>query len=129
MWVFAITEGKLYDPSGAVAAEVYAGGNIGKNPEGVDNPADESIKDVGPLPEGGYTFGTPINHSKLGPFAIPLIPDASNEMYGRGDFFSHGDLIGAAPHSGSEGCMVTPPVTRHAMWASPDHRLQVIAVR
>lgn len=129
MWTFEITAGKLYDPAGAFAATAYAGGNIGKDPSGVDNPADESIANVGPLPEGLYSFGTPLDHSVLGVFAIPLIPDSANQMYGRRGFFCHGDLIGGAPHSGSEGCIVTDPTTRRAMWASPDHLIRVIAVR
>jgi hypothetical protein len=128
-WVFEIAAGSLYDPAGAFAATVYAGGDVGKDLSGVNNPADESIPDVGPLPEGNYTFGTPLDHSVLGPFAIPLQPDAANDMHGRRGFFVHGDLIGGAPHSGSEGCIVTPRPTREAMWASADHSLQVVATR
>lgn len=126
MWTFEITTGKWYDPSGAYVSTGYTGGNCGKNLEGVNNPADEGLKNIGPLPEGLYTFGTPVDHSQLGAFAIPLIPDPANDMKGRGDFYVHGDLAGAY-HAASEGCIIQPPTTRHAAWDSPDHRLQVVA--
>jgi type VI secretion system (T6SS) effector TldE1-like protein len=125
-WTFDISGGKIYDPAGAFAAPAYSGGNKGQNPDGVDNTADESLKDIGPLPEGLYTFGTPVDHSQLGPFAIPLTPDPSNEMYGRGDFYVHGDTA-ALNHSASEGCVIAPRSTRNAMWASTDHHLKVVA--
>lgn len=125
-WTFEITTGKLYNPDGTFAAQGYSGGNCGKNPEGIDNPADECIKDVGPLPEGLYTFGTPVAHSQLGAFAIPLIPDPSNNMMGRGDFYMHGDT--AVPGDASEGCIIMPPDTRHACAGSADNQLTVVAV-
>jgi hypothetical protein len=124
MWTFSITDGKWYSPSGTFVSKGYAGGNLGHNPEGVDNPDDEGIKDVGPLPEGWYTFGEPVQHSKLGTFAIPLIPDPSNDMKGRAGFFLHGDTT--PPGNASEGCIVQPYMTRYATWTSPDHRLQVV---
>jgi len=125
-WLFEITTGDFYSPQGQFVSRGYAGGNLGKNPEGKDNPADEGLKNIGPLPEGFYTFGTPVEHSQLGAFAIPLIPDASNNMLGRGGFYLHGDT--PIPGNASEGCVVQPPTTRHAAWDSPDHRLQVVAI-
>ena len=127
MWTFEITTGKFYDPSGSYVSTGYSGGNRGNNPEGVDNPADEGIRNIGPLPQGLYTFGTPVDHSQLGPFAIPLIPDPANDMKGRGDFYVHGDLVNGPAHSASEGCVIQPRSSRDAAWASSDHRLQVMA--
>ena len=125
MWTFEITTGKFYDPTGAYVSTGYAGGNCGKNPEGIDNPADEGLKDIGPLPEGLYTLGTPVAHSQLGAFAIPLIPDPSNDMKGRGGFYLHGDTT--PPGNASEGCIVQPLTTRNAVWQSADHQIQVVA--
>ena len=126
MFTFEITTGKWYDPSGGYVSTGYSGGNCGNNPEGVDNPADEGIRNVGPLPEGLYTFGTPVDHSQLGVFAIPLIPDPSNDMKGRGGFYCHGDLAGKY-EAASEGCIIQPRTTRNAAWASSDHQLRVVA--
>ncbi len=126
MWTFEVTTGRWYDPKGVYVSTGYAGGNLGKNPDGKNNPADEGLKNIGPLPEGFYTFGTPVEHSQLGAFAIPLIPDAANDMKGRGGFYLHGDTN--PPGNASEGCIVQGPDTRHAAWNSPDHHLQVVAI-
>ena len=67
----------------------YAGGNCGKNPEGVNNPAMQCVVCVGPLPRGLYTIGRPqdpVTH--LGPCAMPLDPGGSNVMCGRYGFFT-----------------------------------------
>ena len=125
-WRFEITTGKLYDSEGNCVATGYSGGNLGKDPEGEDNPADEPLKDIGPLPEGLYTLGQPVLKSNLGPFAIPLLPDPSNQMYGREGFYCHGDSV-ENPGCASEGCVIMPRNVREAMWNSPDHELQVIA--
>ena len=116
----------MFDPTRAYVGLGYAGGDKGQHPEGINNPADESIKDIGPLPEGQYAFGEPVEHSLLGPFAIPLIPDPANEMYGRGDFYCHGDTADL-DHSASEGCIIMPRAVREAMWASSDHLIQVVS--
>lgn len=126
-WKFAISAGKIFDPDGAFVSSAYSGGNKGQDPEGVDNTADESRKNIGPLPEGNYTLGTPVDHSQLGPFAIPLIPDSTNEMYGRGSFFVHGDLVNGPVHSASEGCIIVQRSVRDSLWTSSDHQIQVVA--
>lgn len=124
-WTFEITTGKFYSPTGEVVSTGYAGGNCGKNPEGRNNPAMCSVKNIGPLPEGLYAMGEPVEHSHLGPFAIPLTPDPANEMFGRGDFFLHGDTTPSG--NASEGCIIMPRTTRNAAHSSPDQKIQVRA--
>ena len=123
-WEYEVSTGKLHQPDGAVVDIGYSGGNKGLNPAGVNNPADEWLMDIGPIPEGKYTFGDPVEHSNLGPFAIPLLPDSNNNMHGRGGFYCHGDTA-ALDHSASEGCIIMSRGTRDAMWASDDHILMV----
>lgn len=125
-WTFEIRTGKFYNPSGAVVSTGYSGGNVGKNPEGVNNPDDEGLKNIGPLPEGLYACGEPVAHSQLGVFAIPLHPDPNNDMKGRSGFYLHGDLAGKY-EAASEGCIIQPRPTRNAVWASSDHQIQVVA--
>ena len=125
MWKYEQSTGKMYDPQGSVVATGYSGGNLGKNPEGRNNPALQDKACIGPLPEGLYTFGEPVLQSHLGPFAIPLMPDPSNNMFGRNSFYCHGDSI-ANPGDASEGCVIIPRAVRNAMWESSDHRLQVV---
>lgn len=125
-WIYEQATGRLMDPSGAIAATGYAGGNCGKNPEGKNNPAMQDCKAIGPLPVGRYTLSTPQLQSHLGPFAIPLIPAPGNEMFGRSGFFVHGDSI-EHPGAASEGCIIVPRTVRGAMWESNDHSLEVIS--
>ena len=124
-WTYEQLTGKLLDPSGALVATGYAGGNEGKNPEGVNNPYLQTVACVGPLPAGTYTMGTPVPQSHLGPFAIPLIPAAGNEMYKRGHFYMHGDRTNAT-RCASEGCIIMPRAVRDLVWASSDRKLNVV---
>jgi hypothetical protein len=125
MWTFEQSTGHLRDADGELVATGYAGGNCGKNPDGVNNPDMQYQSCIGPLPEGLYIFGQPIEQSHLGPFAIPLIPDESNQMFNRGHFYIHGDNAGGN-NSASEGCIIMPRSVRNEMWASLDHALQVV---
>jgi len=122
-WRYEQRTGKLFDPSGIHIYTGYAGGNCGENPEGVNNPNLQGVKCVGPLPTGKFTFGEVVPFSKLGPYAIPLIPDQANEMYGRGDFFMHGDTN--PPGNASEGCIIMPHIVRVRVHGSPDQALEV----
>lgn len=124
-WKYDIPTGNMYTPQGERLATCYSGGNCGANPDGVNNPSMMGVKCIGPIPVGRYTFGAPVEHSKLGAFAIPLIPDPSSDMLGRGEFYCHGDVVGKF-QSASEGCIVAPPTTRHAMIDSGDHQLDVV---
>jgi hypothetical protein len=124
-WTFNNGTGELLDPTKTVSVHGYAGGDKGSHKEGINNPAMQYVKDIGPLPVGWYTFGTPVEGSHLGPKAIPLTPDETNDMRGRGDFFCHGDHIGA-PGTASDGCMIFNFLTRSAIAQSTDKRLQVI---
>lgn len=125
MWTYEQATGQLTDPDGSPIAIGYAGGNCGDNPEGVNNPDMQDQHSIGPLPRGRYTFSSPVDNTHLGPFAMPLIPEPDNEMFGRSAFFCHGDN----PHgdrSASQGCIIMPRAVRNAIWQSADHLLEVI---
>ena len=124
-WQFESSSGKLFEPTGGLMAVGYAGGNCGKNPEGVNNPALQDQKCIGPLPKGLYTFLPVLETSNLGPWAIPLQPDLTNEMFGRGDFYIHGDTE-EMNHSASEGCIILPRGVRLAMAHSSTQQIEVI---
>ena len=126
-WTYCQTTGRLYTPQGVHIATGYAGGNEGKNPEGVSNHELQEEKGIGPLPVGLYTFGEVVLKSQLGPFAIPLVPDEANQMYGRGGFYCHGDTF-ELNQSASEGCIIMPRIVRNEMYASPDRQIQVVEV-
>lgn len=120
-WTYKQSTGQLTDSTGFLVATGYAG--MGK---GMNNPEMQGVQKIGPLPVGKYTFGTPVPYSHLGPFAIPLIPDSSNEMFGRGDFYVHGDSVDD-PGNASEGCIIQSHPIRDLMWTSGDHQLEVVA--
>jgi hypothetical protein len=120
-WTFVQATGQLFGPSGALAATGYAGNGLDK-----DNPAAQFVVDHGPLPVGSYTIEAPVDNTPLGPWALPLTPDADDTLEGRGGFFIHDDSL-SHPGDASEGCIVLPGVAiRKQIWASGDHRLTVV---
>src|SRR5579862_3722677 len=94
-WTFVISTGQLLH-DGTLVARCYSGCGSGK-----DNPSCCSAQmgslganNFGPLPVGKYTIGPATDTIlKLGPIAMPLIPDPANEMFGRSGFFIHADSI------------------------------------
>lgn len=125
MWKYIQSTGELFDTDGNFVAKGYAGGNCGRNPEGVNCNFLQNIKGVGPLPVGIYHRGWVVMHSQLGPYAIPLIPDQKNEMFGRGGFYMHGDKANP-PCSASEGCIIMPITVRQKFYTSDDKDLEVV---
>lgn len=123
-WTYKQATGELLDPSGQHVATGYAGGNCGENPEGKNNPLLQAIKSVGPLPVGKYTLGEVVAQSHLGPYAIPLIPYTSNQMFGRGDFYMHGDTTPSG--NASEGCIIMPRIVRVRVYGSDDRTVEVV---
>jgi hypothetical protein len=122
MWIYSQSTGILKDADGHLVGRGYAG-----NGAGLNEPAFQNVKDVGPLPRGMYTFGPlRIDDPVVGEYAIPLIPDARNEMFDRSDFFCHGDNP-SLNHSASDGCMVQTKSVRIAMYSSADRRVMVTA--
>jgi hypothetical protein len=117
------SSGRWLDPQGLLLAVGYAGHGIGLN-----EPELESEPDIGPLPQGVYRIGDPVNTVRHGPYALPLTPDAANEMLGRADFMVHGDEIAnPGQHAASEGCIILPRPAREQIVASGDRGLQVVA--
>lgn len=126
IYTYEQCSGKLFDGSGEFIGVGYAGGNCGKNPEGVNNPAMQEMRSVGPLPQGLYSLGAVVEGSHLGVFAIPLMPDPANEMFGRSAFYCHGDNK-LGNQSASEGCIIMPPSIRRMIYAGIDSKIRVVA--
>lgn len=119
MWIYKQSTGEMIDPAAEVISIGYSGKGDGKN-----NPLMQTVHNVGPIPVGYYTMLSPVNSHVHGPYAIPLEPDDTNDMYGRDSFMCHGDSI-IEPGTASEGCIIQPHDTRVKMWESNDHRLEV----
>ena len=116
--IYEQATGNLYSEDGVIAATGYAGGNCGKNPEGKNNPSMQADQCIGPLPQGVYSLGTPVEGTHLGAYAVPLIPDPSNNMLGRGRFYLHGDTTPSG--NASEGCIIMPRAVREEVVKSGD---------
>jgi hypothetical protein len=122
MWTYEQGTGKL-SHNGEEVWRGYAGRG-----DGLNNPAMQNIKNIGPLPRGFYTIGMPYAHERLGPVCMNLQPDGNNQMFGRGDFRIHADNC-ANNKSASEGCIVMPLAVRIKIGEAVvrgDARLEVI---
>jgi hypothetical protein len=84
----------------------------------------QNVPKVGPLPEGLYTRGKLVPQSHLGKDAIELIPAPSNQMFGRSDFYLHGDTTPSG--KASEGCIIQPHDVRMEFNSSDDDQIQVV---
>ena len=121
-WRYSQSTGILTGPAGTAIAAGYSG-----NGAGLNNPMFQDEKDRGPLPQGRYLIGDlEAQHDRLGANVMPLIPDPSNEMFGRGDFWLHGDNS-ARNGTASEGCIVLPLWARMQIAGSDDRQLEVTA--
>jgi hypothetical protein len=123
MWHYKQNTGRLYDNTNKLIAIGYAGGNCGKNREGINNHLMQDKPNIGPLPVGTYTMMEVEEGHPTGPFTIVLQPDSTNIMYGRGGFRIHGDTV--IRQSASEGCIVLARPIREQMWDSSDHQVIV----
>ena len=120
MWTYEQSSGKMFNLSGEFFSQGYSG-----SPEGKNNTLMQAVHNVGPIPLGSYTIEAPVDSKVHGPYALGLMPDSMNEMFGRSGFLMHGDSL-VAPGSASEGCIIQPRAARETIWESGDHHLQVV---
>lgn len=122
MWLYVQRTGALYhnDEPVAVGYSGYA--------EYRNDPEAQNLKELGPIPCGVYRIGDPVDRHDLGPFCLPLTPDAANQMFGRAGFLIHGDSI-THPGFASHGCIILNRATRERMYSSRDRELHVMANR
>jgi hypothetical protein len=118
-WLYVQTTGEMFRPDGSLSGTGYSGHGPGTN-----KPVFQHIRNEGPIPAGLYTIGTPIDHPMLGPVAIPLSPDPSNQMFGRSHFWIHGDN---KTHDASLGCIIQQRSVREEIAGSAGSTLKVIA--
>jgi hypothetical protein len=112
--------GELFDPTGALIETGYSGAQ-----PYVDKASAEWRKNLGPIPTGDYEIMPGYDHDNLGPVSMPLAPAPDNTMYGRDDFFCHGDNQDM-DQSASQGCIIMSRSTRDMMNASVTRELTVV---
>jgi hypothetical protein len=119
MWTYSQSTGRLY-LNGVTIAIGYAGRGADK-----DIPADQTVVDEGPLPQGIYAIQPAITDPHLGPLAMTLTPNPGNQMFGRSGFYIHGDSF-AHPGQASCGCIVLGNSARSQISLSHDRVLWVV---
>lgn len=107
--------------NGVAKAVGYSGHGEGKN-----NPAMQSVHDVGPIPQGLWKMtALELETAEHGPYVIVLTPSPFTETFGRTGLLCHGDSV-EHPGCASLGCVIMPHPVREEMWTSDDHFLKVI---
>jgi RHS repeat-associated protein len=116
-------------------SNLYAGRGQGVNNPGNQNVGtgvDADVTDpanAGPLPQGWYSIGPMQQTGGPTANAMQLLPDTDDQMFGRNDFWFHGDWKQPwlhPPQSASSGCIVGPLGVRQAVANSGDNRLEVV---
>lgn len=119
MWTWNVLSGRLLDSAGELAGLGYSG-----HMQGVNNPDDEQIPDVGPVPRGQWTIGDFFDDpGGKGPIVAHLVPKDGTNTFGRSGFMIHGDNL---THNASLGCIILPHGVRTRLAASSDRDLQVV---
>ena len=116
-WTYRQSSGAL-SLDGELIATGYSGTGAGRN-----NPAEQAVRDVGPIPRGRYRIGPEFEAPVQGPCSMRLSAEGHDAL-GRNGFMIHGDN---AAHDASTGCIVLPPEARERIAASEDRDLEVIA--
>lgn len=119
-WTWHISLGEMESPTG----EIYHGYS-GAPGTSLNNPAYCSVANVGPIPQGFWSMGTPRDDAHKGCDVIPLHPDFSTDTHGRSGFLIHGDSI-AHPGTASEGCIILDHAARMTLINSAEKLLAVI---
>jgi len=136
-WVYRQSTHALYyqDEQTGTTTPIYASGYSGVG-AGLNDSESESVgedddpNNSGPIPRGSYTIGPQqlnVTHGprpKKLPASMRLIPDASNDMFGRAGFLIHGDNQ-AENNTASQGCIILPLWIRNKIGRSSDRCLQV----
>lgn len=120
MWSYVSASGNLSQDGTFVGT-----GYSGRGP-GLNNPDQENVSNVGPVPRGNYTIGNFFDDpGGKGPIVSDLTPDAATNVFGRSGFMIHGDNA-AANHSASHGCIILAHALRQRISDSADTALEVV---
>jgi RHS repeat-associated protein len=123
-WVYSQSTGRLTHVNANGNATPVATGYSGRG-EGLNNPAMQNVRDMGPVPQGTWEIGQPFNSDNVGPYALPLTPLPGTETYGRDLFRMHGDNA-AMNQSASKGCPIFPRHVRERVANSGDNIFRVV---
>jgi Protein of unknown function (DUF2778) len=120
MWTYETSSGNLTH-NGNFIGVGYSG-----NTSGLNNPAEENIHDVGPIPRGAWTIGAFFDDPEgKGPLVAHLTPNPGTNDFARSGFMIHCDNA-ALNHTASEGCIILAHPYRQQIADSGDTDLQIV---
>lgn len=125
-WTWDQSAGELRH-NGELVARGYSGRGAG-----INNPAMEAVRSVGPIPRGRWRIRSPYNSPRVGPYVLPVWATddgAFDDVHGRtrrSAFRIHGDNR-AGNRTASHGCIILPRAIRERIWKSGDRDLEVVA--
>ena len=104
---------------------IYLGTGYSGHGDGLNDPADEAIRNVGTIPRGLYEIGAPFTHPAAGPVTMRLTPIEGTDTHGRDGFLIHGDTA-SRDHTASHGCVIMDRPIRQLVAAAAPARLEVV---
>lgn len=119
-WFYEQRSGRIWRNNDPDLTTGYSGA-----PGAINDPTQQHKIGIGPIPRGVYKILPAVNHQRLGPISMFLDPDKGNEMFGRGQFYWHGDNS-KQNQSASEGCIISDRPSRMEVNQSTDKTLVVI---
>lgn len=117
-WTYHQRSGQLYR-AGRLVATGYSG-----HGEGLNNPEQQHIAGVGPIPRGRWIIDGVYNSAEVGPYALVVHPEVRATALGRSAFRIHGDNS-KGNRSASRGCIILTRPIREKIWQSADRVLIV----
>lgn len=120
MWRYEQSSGAIFHNDDSIGMG-YSGHGAGLN-----NPALEQLRNVGPIPKGIYDISEPEDVPHLGKTVMQLIPASGTDDFGRTGFYWHGDDIHKpGEYCASDGCIVSSLAIRQQVGTSNDSVLEV----
>jgi hypothetical protein len=116
-WSYHVASGRLFN-GGFEVEKGYSGHHDAAN-----RPELEHVRAYGPIPRGLWRLGQMIDHPRLGPVSIPLMP-VDHQAHGRSGFYIHGDNR-HRNRTASSGCIILGRSTRLRL-ARSEQRLIVV---
>lgn len=121
MWSFRQSSGELAH-DGSVVGYGWSGWG-----DGINIPAMQNMRTLGPLPRGKWKIeGPPEDSDTHGKYILRLTPEPETPMFGRAGFLIHGRSA-VKPFETSRGCLILERPIREQIWESGDRALLVTA--
>jgi len=124
-WEYAQGSGQLTYVDNLTGSRSPIGTGYSGGGEGLNNPAMQHARNVGPIPQGSYDIGAQRDSLRTGRGILDLVPRPGTNTFGRSAFQLHGDNA-RRDQSASKGCIIVPRHVRDQINDSSDRELRVV---